>query len=414
VDRDLERVKTWIEERAGDMGNLLSKLIELNTENPPGRNLGRCAEILRAEMDGLGLEPEILRVPPRPGLEDPSVVRGTAGHGPRLIYFHGHFDVVPAQDPDQFVAKRRNGRVVGRGAADMKGGIVSMLYGAAAAKRLGLIQNGRIVIHLVCDEETGSVAGSGHLRDSGLIDANALAMVTAEPSSGHVWNAARGAISLRVTVQGREAHVGHANLGVNAFEHMIGIARAIEPYVREMAERDTQLAMDSADVRGSMVVIGGLSGSGSSFNAVPGSAWFTVDGRFNPEENLGRERERMTVLIEQAAHAIGAEVKVEVIQFQPPAIRCPEGPASDALSRCIQMVEGFPAPFELCPGILENRWYSQLGIPAFAFGAGGLDVAHGPEEFIDEAKMRRCAQTYALFAREMLAHPRSTKEPGGE
>jgi acetylornithine deacetylase/succinyl-diaminopimelate desuccinylase-like protein len=52
----------------------------------------------------------------------------------------------------------------------------------------------------------------------------------------------------------------------------------------------------------------------------------------------------------------------------------------------------------MCPGVLETRWYAQLGVPAFAYGAGRLDVSHGPEEYIDEAAMRRCAAVYALFA----------------
>jgi acetylornithine deacetylase/succinyl-diaminopimelate desuccinylase-like protein len=52
----------------------------------------------------------------------------------------------------------------------------------------------------------------------------------------------------------------------------------------------------------------------------------------------------------------------------------------------------------MCPGVLDTRWYSQLGIPAFAYGGGRLDVSHGPEEYIEEAAMRRCAAVYALFA----------------
>ena len=52
----------------------------------------------------------------------------------------------------------------------------------------------------------------------------------------------------------------------------------------------------------------------------------------------------------------------------------------------------------MCPGVLDTRWYSQLGIPAFAYGGGRLDISHGPDEYIDEAKMRRCAEVYALFA----------------
>ena len=107
---------------------------------------------------------ELIALPPARELEEPCIVRGSAGAGARTVYFHGHFDVVPAQSREQFRPRRENGRIAGRGSADMKGGLVSMLYGAAAAQDLGLLGDGRIVLHLVCDEETGSVTGSGHLR----------------------------------------------------------------------------------------------------------------------------------------------------------------------------------------------------------------------------------------------------------
>jgi acetylornithine deacetylase/succinyl-diaminopimelate desuccinylase-like protein len=68
------------------------------------------------------------------------------------------------------------------------------------------------------------------------------------------------------------------------------------------------------------------------------------------------------------------------------------------LGRCIERIEGTTPRFELCPGTLEIRWYAQLGIPAFAYGPGRLDVSHGPDEYIDEAAMRRCAAVYALLA----------------
>jgi len=56
----------------------------------------------------------------------------------------------------------------------------------------------------------------------------------------------------------------------------------------------------------------------------------------------------------------------------------------------------------MCSGVLDIRWYAQLGIPAFAYGAGRLDVSHGPNESIDEAAMRRCAAVYALYAGDLL------------
>ena len=56
----------------------------------------------------------------------------------------------------------------------------------------------------------------------------------------------------------------------------------------------------------------------------------------------------------------------------------------------------------MCAGILEIRWYDQLGIPAFALGAGHLDVSHGSNEYVDEDELLRIATVYALYAGEML------------
>ncbi|MFI6496066.1 M20/M25/M40 family metallo-hydrolase [Nonomuraea typhae] len=397
-------VRSWLDARAGDMAALLERLVAVESENPPGRLLRRCALVLHEEMARLGLSPEVIEITgAEAGLEEPCLVRGAAGSGEKIVYFHGHFDVVPAQDRRQFTAERRDGRIFGRGTADMKGGIVSMLYGAAAAQELGLLGGGRIVIHLVCDEETGSVAGAGHLRRHDMIDPAALAMLTAEPSGGGIWNAARGAISLRVEVSGREAHVGMADRGVNAFLHMLHVARPVERYAGELAARHTAYPMRTGDAPGSMIVIGGEAAAGSNFNVVPGSAFFTIDGRFNPEEDLDAEHKRLTGLIEEAARGIGAAVTVRTTQFQPAAATGPGHPAAVTLARVAGEVTGEPARFEMCAGILEIRWYAQLGIPAFGYGAGRLDVSHGPEEYVDEAAMRRCAAVYARYAGELLA-----------
>jgi succinyl-diaminopimelate desuccinylase len=400
MDRAAE-VQAWLEPRAGEMAALLEELVSIDTENPPGRALGRCGRMLRDAMQGLGLAPELIELAPQRGLEDPCIVRAGVGHGPRTIYFHGHFDVVPAQDPAQFRPQRRDGRIVGRGSADMKGGLVSMLYGALAARELGLPGDRRIVLHFVCDEETGSVAGSGHLREAGLIDPDALAMVTAEPTGGVVWHACRGAITLRVQTSGREAHVGYVHQGVNAFEHMIRIAEPLTALSHELLEKRTSFPVESEEAAGSMLVVGGQAGAGAGFNAVPGSAWFSVDRRFNPEEDLEEELARLTSMIEEAAEAVGATVDVDVLQKQPSGSTGQSHPAAQALARCVDAVEGATPSFQMCPGVLDTRWYSQLGIPAFAYGGGRLDISHGPDEYIDEAAMRRCAAVYALFAHEV-------------
>jgi succinyl-diaminopimelate desuccinylase len=391
-------VQAWLDGRADEMAALLDALVRIPTENPPGRELGRCAGVLRDALERLGCAPELIELPPTGGLEGPAIVRGGLGSGAELVYYHGHFDVVPAQSPAQFEPERRDGRVVGRGTADMKGGLVSMLYGAAAARELGLLDGRRIVLHFVCDEETGSTAGSGHLREAGLIDPGAVAMLTAEPTGGVIWHACRGAITLRVRTSGREAHVGYVHEGVNAFEHMIRIAEPLTALSHELLDKRTSFPVESEEAAGSMLVVGGQAGAGAGFNVVPGSAWFSIDRRFNPEEELDEELARLTGLIDEAADAAGAQVEIEVLQAQPSGSTDQDHPAAETLARCTEAVEGARATFQLCPGVLDTRWYSQLGVPAFAYGGGRLDVSHGPNEFIEETAMRRCAAVYALFA----------------
>jgi acetylornithine deacetylase/succinyl-diaminopimelate desuccinylase-like protein len=363
---------SWLDARADEMAKLVMALVAVDTENPPGRGLRECGALLRDAMARLDLAPELVELG-----DDACIVRGEVGTGSRLVYFHGHFDVVPAQSRSQFEPRRADGRIVGRGTADLKGGLVSMLYGAAAARELGLLDDTRIVLHCVCDEETGSAVGSGYLREAGLIDPSAVAMLTPEPTGGVVWNGCRGAITMRISFTGREAHVGYADTGENAFEKLVKAAAPLTELAHELFARD------------SMLIVGGTSGSGANFNVVPGEAWFSVDRRFNPDEDLDAE-------IERIAERVGPDAQVEVLQRAPSASTDPA--LARPLARLITEIEGAAPVIELCPGVLETRWYAQLGIPAFAYGAGRLDVSHGPDEYIDEAAMRRCAAVYARYA----------------
>ena len=147
---------------------------------------------------------------------------------------------------------------------------------------------------------------------------------------------------------------------------MIQIAEPLADLAHELLARRTDYPLESEEARGSMLVVGGASGSGANFNVVPGAAWFSVDRRFNPEEDLEEEVTRLTRTIDEAAARIGAAVTVDVLQRQPSAGTDATHPDAVALARRAQAVEGEPVRFELCPGVLETRWYAQLGVPAFA------------------------------------------------
>jgi succinyl-diaminopimelate desuccinylase len=103
-------VLTWLDGRAEDMAALLEALVRVPTENPPGRELGRCAGVLLDALERLGFAAELIELTPTGSLERPAIVRGTVGDGPELVYYHGHFDVVPAQSVTQFEPVRRDAK----------------------------------------------------------------------------------------------------------------------------------------------------------------------------------------------------------------------------------------------------------------------------------------------------------------
>ena len=183
---------------------------------------------------------------------------------------------------------------------------------------------------------------------------------------------------------------------------MSAVAQPLTELAHELLQKRTDYPAGDDDARGSTLVIGGVTGAGASFNVVLGSAWFSVDRRFNPEENLDEELARLTNAITTTAEQIGAKVSIDVLQRQPSGTTNQDHPAARKLARCITEIQGQAPQFELCPGALDTRWYSQLGIPAFGYRAGRPDVSQGPHEYIEQAAMRRCAAGYACFAGEML------------
>jgi acetylornithine deacetylase/succinyl-diaminopimelate desuccinylase-like protein len=79
-----------------------------------------------------------------------------------------------------------------------------------------------------------------------------------------------------------------------------------------------------------------------------------------------------------------------------------EEPLGEALALSVRTATGEAPRFEMCPGLLETRFYAAQGVPAYAYGPGLLSVAHGPKEYVDLRKVTDCAAIYALTAMEML------------
>jgi len=400
-----EAVAEWLRGREEDMAADLGELVAVATENPPGRNYRACVDVLEKLVRRAGLECE--RVASGDSDADGNAAEcllATYGRGTRVIYFHGHYDVVPAQDAEQFRPERKGNFIFGRGTGDMKGGIVSMLYAIRALKELGAELAGRIGLTLVPDEETGGKRGSEWLAARNLLGRDGVGMLLAEPTSGVIWNANRGAISLRVRVRGKSAHVGLQHQGENAFERAHRVVRKLQNLKREVETRATKLnvgAPGSALGRHSILMLGGESGGGTNFNVVPAECWFTVDRRINPEEDLATEKARLLGVLEECRDE-GIPLEWGIFQEGASANSGEDAELGKALARNVAAVTGEKTRFEMCPGLLEIRFYAATNIPAYAYGPGLLSVAHGPNEYVDLRRMIDTAAIYALTAADLL------------
>ena len=400
----LARLRNSLRTREEEMITLLGELVRIPTENPPGKNYAPCVDLLERELRRLGLSCERHPFTGQSAAASDSgaaSVVGTYGSGEPTLYFHGHYDVVPAQSAAQFEPQRNGNFLFGRGSCDMKGGAVAMLYAVRALQDAAIELNGKVALMLVPDEETGGARGSAFLTQNGILGKHGMGMLLAEPTSGVVWNANRGAISMRVTVRGKSAHVGLQHHGENAFERMLRVVERLQQLKQTVERHKTTCGIGPGHSPNSILMLGGASGGGTNFNVVPEQCWFTLDRRINPEEDLATEKKGILNILQECQRE-GIPLEWEIFQ-EGGASSCSENEQlGQALARSVQSVTGESPVFEMCPGLLELRFYAAQKIPAYAYGPGLLSVAHGPNEYVDLRKLHDCAAIYALTAIDIL------------
>jgi len=387
-----------------EMIDFTSELVGIASENPPGNAYRECVRAIASRLRALHLPCEVVKYRPPTGARDDSgaaIVLSSIGTGRRTLYFSGHYDVVPATTPGQCAPVLKGRTLFGRGTADMKSGLASMLYAAVALRQLRIPLDGRVGLIFVPDEETGGHRGSAFLAATKRLGAGGIGMLTPEPTSGVVWNANRGAITLRVTVFGREAHVGLLHQGRNAFEDAVRVVTALQRLARRVARRRTRFLVTPVAARRSLMLIGGRVEAGSNFNVVPGRCLFTVDRRMNPEEDYDAERQALQAVFDEMRRT-GIQLDVEVLQEGRPSGTSEATELGRVLSSHVRAVTGKSPRFEMCPGLLEIRFYAEQGMPAYAYGPGLLSISHGPKEFVHIDRVVECAAIYGRVAATML------------
>jgi len=395
-----ESISRFVADNHTQMTNTLSDLVAIPTMNPPGQAYKQCVYYLSGRLNTWNIEHDVISI--SKGKYPRFAILGEIGKGQESLHLHGHYDVVPSNSTGQFNPDVKGERLYGRGASDMKSGLVTILYSLLYLKKRYTGIKGRISFSFVPDEESGGRLGIKYILQSGLLPQPSLGMLMPEPTSGVVWNANKGALTYRITVQGKAAHVALEPQGDNAFESMIRVVQSLLDLKQSIQKRKTSLPVSSPEASQSVLLAGGMSGSGVNFNVVPDRAFFTIDRRINPEEKLSEAKQELMNVFEDARQK-GIKLDVETLQEGESSSANPNSPLALALKDSIIEVTGEIPAFELCPGLCEIRFFIGQGIPAYAYGPGLLEVSHGPEEYVRISDMWKCTEIYIRTILRLLS-----------
>jgi acetylornithine deacetylase/succinyl-diaminopimelate desuccinylase family protein len=395
-----DEINDIVASRTDELVEMLQSFIAVSSENPPGTGLREAQNWIVEKLSGYGIPYEIHDTARTD--TDHAVIIGRVGEdGEPFLYMHGHYDVVPAFSPEQFHPRISDGSVYGRGASDMKSGVVGMLLATVVHRDLG--GAGQVRLVYVPDEETGGADGSERMSDLGLVDPiGCLGAIVGEPSYPDIWYAARGAFTVKVTVNGKPAHVGLHYTGVNAFERAHRVVSRLWSWRDTVASHKTDFRIEPEAARASIALIGGVSGGGTNFNIVPDEFSFTIDRRPNPDEDYNEVRQDLLDLLDELAEE--DELRVEVLQDARPASTPPDHDLVKVLQGNIARVRGRHASLSMCPGCLETRIYSQHGIPALAYGPGPTSAMHAPEEHVPTSNLVEACAVYASVLGDTLGY----------
>ncbi len=317
--------------------------------------------------------------------------------GGRTLLFNGHMDTVPPYDMENACTPRIEGeKLFGRGTADMKGPLATMMAAIIAAKRSKLDLSGDVVFSGVADEEEGSL-GTINLIENGI---HADGAIVGEPlSTSCLGVAQRGLEWYQVDFIGRTVHGSSQSVGINAIAKASHFIRAVEEELQPMLHSLTHPLLEESTVN--IAVIRG----GTQPSTVAGHCSVQLDRRFLPDKETYElvTAQLQSILDKLAREDTDFHAELSVL----PASIMEKGyvhqgfetAESDPLVQCCiqagESVLGAPLSCVGVPcwtdgGLLSH--YSK--IPTVVWGPGNLELCHSREEFIEPDDMFRCAKAY--------------------
>lgn len=395
--RAYKKILREVDDSRQEIIDFLVSLIQIPSINPPG-NEEEVAAIIEEKLTKSGID--VKRVVAEQGR--PNIigrVRGT--EGTHLLLFNGHMDVVPIGDMgkwwvDPFGARIIDGKVYGRGACDMKGGLAAMMMAGVILRRLDIPLGGDLILTAVVDEEMGGAMGTRYLVEKGL---RADAAVVGEPSFDRMTIAHMGNLSLKLISTGKAVHASVPHLGVNAVEKMAKVLLALnEMKLRHVPHR---LFQD-----GPTIAVGTTINGGVADNTIPDYCEATVDVRTLPGMSE-------TEIIGEVKHLIGElkkdddaiDVKIESHSWAE-SVEISEGETIvETVSDVVARITGKKPPIASANQTFDGRYLiNEAGIPTVAFGPGNgkCGNAHGANEWVGTDDIIMATKIYAITAVEFL------------
>lgn len=391
-----------VESLENDLIGLTRDLVRIPSENPPGNEEG-VAQFVSNQLDSIGFNVEL--VEPKPKRVNTLGNLEGIGNGSNFL-FNGHYDTVPlgnlefwAMDPHE--GEVRDGKIFGRGAGDMKGGIASAVIAARALMECGIQLKGNLLIHAVADEETGSSYGTRYLVENGYetrknVDLAVIGEGSVFKDKIYARTAVRGLQWLKIISKGKAVHGSRPEEGVNAVLNMCKILLALNEHDFKYTPHDL--------LPKPTIAAGTLINGGTKENVIPELCEAVCDIRVIPGmSSLDVINEAKGVINELKKNDPNINAEVSSLFWWPTSEISKSEDVFQIALRAVANVAGY----ELLPrgtsGSNDTAWLTGIAkIPAMAFGPGDnyQSGAHGANEWVSIERLVDFAKIYGLMAME--------------
>ncbi|AZO12432.1 MULTISPECIES: acetylornithine deacetylase/succinyl-diaminopimelate desuccinylase family protein [unclassified Mesorhizobium] len=418
-----ERLYKAVEDRVDDLIALTVDLIRFPTVNPPGEAYRPCAEYLGARLRKLGFEIDFIRAMGAPGDTDRyprvNVVARLEGRSPGpCVHFNSHIDVVEAGDGwtvDPFAGLVKDGRVYGRGACDMKGGLAASVIAVEAFMEVYPDFPGAIEISGTADEESGGFGGVAHLANLGYFSKPKVDhVIIPEPlNKDRICLGHRGVWWAEIETKGEIAHGSMPFLGDNAVRHMGAVLQGFEDELFPALDRKvTRMPVVPEAARRSTMNINSIHGGqtedfrpGLPSPNVPDSCRLTIDRRFLLEEDLATVKGEVTGILERLKRERKKfDYEIRNLMEVLPLMTERDAPVVKAVAQGIMEVFDREPHYVISPGTYDQKHVARIGhiYDCIAYGPGILDLAHRPDEWVGIADMVESAKVMAIGLNVLL------------